>query len=40
MLHNETLELVAFATEKVVGKTMTGKIDESIIDDAIKAVKK
>lgn len=40
MLHNETLELVALATEKVVGKTMTGKVDESIINDAIKAVKK
>jgi F-type H+-transporting ATPase subunit b len=40
MLHNETLELVALATEKVIGKKMTGKIDESIISDAVKAVKK
>jgi len=40
MLHNETLELVALATEKVIGKTITGKIDESIISDAVKAVKK
>jgi len=40
MLHNETLELVALATEKVIGKTLTGKIDESIISDAVKAVKK
>jgi F-type H+-transporting ATPase subunit b len=39
LLHNETLELVALATEKVIGKTMTGKIDETIISDAIKAVK-
>lgn len=40
MLYNETLELVALATEKVVGKSMTSKVDESIISDAIKAVKK
>lgn len=40
VLHNETLELVALATEKVVGKTVTGKIDDSIISEAIKAVKK
>lgn len=38
-LHNETIELVALATEKVVGKTVTGKIDESLIADTLKAVK-
>lgn len=38
-LHNETVELVALATEKVVGKTVSQKIDESLISDAIKAVK-
>lgn len=40
ILHNETLELVALATEKVIGKTITDKLDDSIIQDAIKAVKK
>lgn len=39
MLYNETLELVALATEKVVGRTLTDKIDETIIDGAIKEVK-
>lgn len=38
-LHNETLELVALATEKVVGKTVTPKIDNAIVSDAIKGVK-
>ncbi len=40
VLYNETLELVAMATEKVVGKVVTSKANESIINDAIKAVKK
>ncbi|MBC7942933.1 F0F1 ATP synthase subunit B [Candidatus Saccharibacteria bacterium] len=40
VLYNETLELVAMATEKVVGKVVTSKANESIISDAIKAVKK
>lgn len=39
LLHNETIELVALATEKVVGKAVSSKIDESLIADAIKAVK-
>ncbi len=38
-LHNETIELVALATEKVVGKAVSSKIDESLITDALKAVK-
>lgn len=38
-LHNETLELVALATEKVVGKAVSSKIDESLITDALKAAK-
>lgn len=38
-LHNETLELVALATEKVIGKTVTPKIDEAVISAAIKGVK-
>ena len=35
-LHNETLSLVAEATEKVVGKTVTAKVDDKIIADAVK----
>ena len=38
-LHNETIELVALATEKVVGKTMTKSIDDEVIRSALKAVK-
>ena len=39
MLQNETLELVALATEKVVGKTVTPKIDEAVISTAIREAK-
>jgi F-type H+-transporting ATPase subunit b len=35
-LHNEMVELVALATEKVVGKVVSNKIDNSLIADAIK----
>jgi F-type H+-transporting ATPase subunit b len=35
-LHNETLSLVAEATEKVVGKTVTAKVDDKIIADAVR----
>lgn len=35
-LQNETLELVAMATEKVVSKTVTSKVDESVISAAVK----
>ena len=38
-LHNETLGLVAMATEKVVGKTVTAKVDESVIAGAVKEAK-
>ena len=36
-LHNETLDLVALATTKVVGKTVDKKSDEALIKDALKA---
>lgn len=35
-LHNETLELVALATEKVVGKTVTAKVDHELVASAVK----
>ena len=35
-LHNETLELVALATEKVVGKTVNETIDKKVISAAVK----
>jgi len=35
-LHNETLSLVAQATEKVVGKTVTPAVDTKIIAEAVK----
>lgn len=38
-LHNETLNLVAQATEKVVGKVVTANVDESLISAAIKEAK-
>jgi F-type H+-transporting ATPase subunit b len=38
-LHNETLELVALATEKVVGKAMTDKIDEKVIATSLEEAK-
>ena len=34
-LHNETIELVAQATEKVVGKTVDAKVDNSVIKAAL-----
>lgn len=39
VLHNETLELVAVATEKVVGKAVTPAVDEKIISAAVKEAK-
>jgi F-type H+-transporting ATPase subunit b len=39
MLQNETLELVALATEKVIGKTVTPKVDEAVISTAIREAK-
>jgi F-type H+-transporting ATPase subunit b len=35
-LHNDTIDLVALATEKVVGASVTDKIDSKIIANAIK----
>lgn len=39
MLHNETLSLVTLATEKVVGKTITSGVDESVMAMAVKEAK-
>ena len=38
-LHNETLELVTLATEKVIGKTVNAKVDEVVVSAAVKGVK-
>lgn len=38
-LHNDTIELVALATEKVVSKSITGKVDEAVIEAAVKETK-
>lgn len=38
-LHDETLELVALATEKVLGKVITDKTDSKLIDEALKEIK-
>jgi len=35
-LHNEMVELVTMATEKVVGKVVSNDIDNTIITDALK----
>lgn len=35
-LHNETIELVAQATEKVVGKTVDAKLDQKVIKSAVE----
>ncbi|AKM79909.1 TPA: ATP synthase F0 subunit B [Candidatus Saccharibacteria bacterium] len=37
-LHNETIDLVAQATEKVLGHVVTDKVDEKVIAAAIKEV--
>lgn len=39
-LHDETLDLVALATGKVVGKTLDTKADETLIKESLKAVTK
>lgn len=36
VLHNDTIDLVAMATEKVVGKTVNGDIDKKIIANAVE----
>jgi F-type H+-transporting ATPase subunit b len=38
-LHNETIELVAMATEKVIGKTINAKVDGDIIASSVKDVR-
>lgn len=35
-LHNDTIDLVAMATEKVIGKTVTDKVDDKVIAAAVK----
>jgi F-type H+-transporting ATPase subunit b len=35
-LHNETIELVARATERVLGDTLTDKVDEKLVTRAVK----
>ncbi len=37
-LHNETIELVAQATEKVVGKTVTDSVDKKLITKSLEEV--
>jgi|SRR5690606_34013557 len=39
-LRDETIDLVALATEKVVGKTVDGRLDETIIESALKEASK
>ena len=34
-LHNETIDLVALATEKVVGKTINANVDKTLIKEAL-----
>lgn len=38
-LHNETIDLVAYATEKVVGSAVDAKVDDKVIAAAIKEAK-
>jgi F-type H+-transporting ATPase subunit b len=38
-LHNETIELVALATGKVVGSTMNASVDKKVIETALKESK-
>ena len=38
-LHNETIELVALATEKVVGKAVTAGVDNGVIKTALEESK-
>jgi F-type H+-transporting ATPase subunit b len=37
-LHNETIDLVAMATEKVLGSVVDGKVDEKVVARAVKEV--
>lgn len=38
-LHNETIDLIALATEKVIGKTISSKIDNDLIKETLEAIK-
>ena len=38
-LHDETLELIALATEKIIGKKLDSKADQALIADALKGAK-
>lgn len=38
-LHNQTIDLVALATEKVIGKVHGKKVDEDLIKNTLKEVK-
>lgn len=38
-LHNDTIELVALATEKVVGNLADAKLDKKVIETAVKEAK-
>ena len=38
-LHNETIELVALATEKVTNKKVSASVDDSLISEALKEAK-
>ena len=38
-LHNQTIELVALATEKVVGKAVDAKVDEKLIASSLREAK-
>lgn len=35
-LHNDTIELVALATEKIIGKAVSDKVDDKVIAAAVK----
>lgn len=35
-LHNETIELVASATEKILGKTVDSKVDQKVVAQAVE----
>lgn len=39
VLHNETIDLVTLATEKVMGKNVDAKVDEKVISAAVKEAK-
>lgn len=38
-LHNETIDLVTLATEKVVGKALSDTVDKQLISDSLKEVR-